>query len=318
MAWRDALRVLRQHSFVLALLLTIVLLVLNIVKSGSFDWSDQLANLAPLALASIASTPSILSGGGGFDLTISPVMTFLGGVIAVWLVPHQLGGIELVPIVLGAGAAIGAANGLIIMLLRVPPVVATLSMYFVFLGVDLEIAPTPVAVPDSSWLANLAGSVGPIPGAVLTIGAPLAIWALLGLTPYRRTLLAVGSNDAAAFSAGVNVALVRIGAYALGGLFAAIGAIALVALVLTVDATAATTYTLLAVAGVALGGTPLTGGRGGVVGPLLGAASIYLLGNLLLILQVNPSWLQVMYGGMLVVAVVLSGGLASAGRRQTV
>ncbi len=67
------------------------------------------------------------------------------------------------------------------------------------------------------------------------------------------------------------------------------------------------TYTLLAIAAVALGGTSLWGGRGGLFGAVLGAASIYLLQNLLTTLGVNPSWLQVVYGGMLVLAVVLVG-----------
>jgi ribose transport system permease protein len=138
------------------------------------------------------------------------------------------------------------------------------------------------------------------------------IWAALDRIPYRRTLYLVGSNDATAFSAGVNVALVRICAYALGGMFAGIGGLALTALVASVNASLASTYTLLAIASVALGGTSLWGGRGGLFGPALGAASIYLLQNLLTTLQVNPAWLQVVYGGMLVIAVVLVGAATRA------
>lgn len=313
---RAVAALLRRYSFALALVLTVILLVVNILtESGSFGLTAQLANLAPMAIAAMASTPSIVSGGGGFDLTISPAMTFIGGAAALWLIPHGMGGIVMIPILLGMGAAIGALNGLLIMLLRIPPVVATLSMYFIFLGVDLEMAPTPLTV-QGGWFTHLAGSVGPIPGAVFTIGAPLLIWFLLGRTPFRRTLFAVGSNGPAAFSAGVNVALVRVTAYALGGLFAAIGGIALLALVLTVNASSATNYTLLAVASVALGGTSLAGGRGGLIGGVFGAASIYLLGNVLIILQIDPSWLQVVYGALLVIAVVLTGSLTTAGGRK--
>lgn len=307
------LRAVRQHSFAMALVLAVILLIVNLLtESGGFGLTAQLANLAPVAVAAMASTPSIVSGGGGFDLTISPVMTFIGAAAGLWLIPNGLGGWELVPLLLLIGAAVGAINGLIIMILRVPPVVATLSMYFVFLGVDLQMAPTPLILSSNSWFTHLSGSVGPIPGAVFTIGGPLLIWWLLGLTPYRRTLFAVGSNGPAAFSAGVNVALVRVTAFSLGGLFAAFGGLALMSLVLTVNAGSAANYTLLAIASVALGGTSLAGGRGGLIGAVLGAACIYLLGNLLIILQIDPSWLQVLYGVMLVVAVVLSGGLANA------
>ena len=89
-------------------------------------------------------------------------MYLTGAIFVVWLVPHGLGGWESVPIVLAAGAGIGAANGLIIILLRVPPVVATLATFFVLLGVDLAIAPIPSGL-SGSWVQHLAGSVGTDP-----------------------------------------------------------------------------------------------------------------------------------------------------------
>ena len=275
--------------------------------SRPFGWQVlALLNRYSFALAGMSSTPAIISGGGGFDLTISPVMYMVGGIFAVWLVPAGLGGAVAIPLVLLAGAAIGTFNAVLIMLLRVPPVVVTLSMYFVLLGVDLLIVPAPVTLTHS-WVSHLSGSVGPIPGAVFTIGTPLLVWVLLGLTPYRRTLLAVGSNGAAAFSAGVNVPLVRVIAYALGGMFAAIGGLALLSLDGSVNAAYAPNYALLGITAVALGGTSLWGGRGGVLGSLLGAGCIYLLSNWLTILQVNPSWIQVLYGVLLIFAVVLLG-----------
>jgi ribose transport system permease protein len=188
-------------------------------------------------------------------------------------------------------------------------------MFFVLIGADLHIAPQPKYI-NQSWLTRLAGEVGPIPGALFTLGFPIVIWLLLGLTAYRRTLYAVGSNDATAFASGVNVAAVRVVAYTLGGLFAGVGALALIALTSSANPSLSSTYTLLAIAAVALGGTSLWGGRGGLIGPMLGAASIYLLGNLLITLQVDPSYLQVMYGGMLIFAVVL-GGLAGRAREST-
>jgi ribose transport system permease protein len=301
-------RLLNRYSFALALVLVVILLVGNLLsETGGFGLTSQLADMAPYVLAGIASTPAILSGGGGFDLTISPVMYLIGGIFVVWLVPAGLGGAVAIPLLLLAGAVVGAFNALLIMLLRVPPVVVTLSMYFVLLGVDLLVVPAPVSLSSSSWVNHLSGSVGPIPGAVFTIGAPLLIWFLLGLTPYRRTLLAVGSNGAAAFSAGVNVPLVRIVAFSLGGMFAAIGGLALLSLEGSVNAAYAPDYALLGFTAVALGGTSLWGGRGGVFGSLLGGAAIYLLASWLQILQVNASWDQVVYGSLLILAVVTMG-----------
>jgi ribose transport system permease protein len=310
-----ALRLLNRYSFGFALLLTLALLATTLIRDSNFGWSDQLANFAPMALAAMASTPAIISGGGGFDLSISPLMYFCGEVFIVWLAPHALGGAASVPIILAIGAGIGLLNGLLIILLRVPPVVATLSMYFILIGADLRVAPNPKYL-GSNWIHHLAGSVGPIPGALFTVGFPILVWFAIGLIPYKRTLYAVGSNDATAFASGVNVAAVRVIAYTLGGLFAGVGALALIALTSSANPSLSSTYTLLAIAAVALGGTSLWGGRGGLIGPMLGAASIYLLGNLLITLQVDPSYLQVMYGGMLIFAVVL-GGLAGRAREST-
>ncbi len=259
----------------------------------------------------MASTPAVISGGGGFDLSVSPLMILTAGIYIVHLEPNGLGGAEAVPILLGAGAAVGLLNGVLINVLRVPPVVVTLSMFFILIGANLEVIPQPEQV-DLTWMQYLSGWVGPIPGAVLTIGFPLLVWAALGLLPYRRALYAVGSNDATAFSAGVSVGTVRALAYSLGGMFAAVGGIAVVAVTSTANASASQTYTLLAIAALALGGTSLWGGRGGLIGSALGAASLYLLGNLFVTLNVGPEWLQVIYGVMLLVAVVLVGGAAKA------
>ena len=301
------LSVQRRYSFAFAALLAAVMLIINLETStGGFGWTQQLANLAPLAIAAMASAPSIISGGGGIDLSVSPMMTLTSVIFVAWLVPDGLGGAISVPIILAIGLAIGLLNGLLIISLRIPPVVLTLASYFVLIGVSAKILASPQYL-TSTWVSSLGGDVGPIPGALFTIGAPLLIWVLIGRIPYRTALYIVGSNDATAFSSGLNVAVVRVIAYGIGGLFSAIGGFALTAITLSADPSQATTYTLVAVAAVALGGTSLLGGRGGIIGPLLGAATIYLLQDLLVTLQLNTTWLQVVYGATLVIAVVLSG-----------
>jgi ribose transport system permease protein len=304
-----ALRLLNRYTFSFALLLTLVLLIINLIRTPDFGWTNQLANFAPLAIAAAASTPAIISGGGGFDLSISPTMVLTSGFFVMVLVPGGMGGYEAVPVMLLLGAAVGLVNGLLIVWLRLLPVVVTLSTFFVLIGVNLKLVDAPESL-RVTWMNDFAGTIAGIPGAIFLIAVPLALWGLLGLTPYRRMLYAVGSNDAAAFSAGVRVDTVRVLAYTLGGLFAAIGGIAIIAVTSTANAGLSETYALQAIAAVALGGTSLWGGRGGIVGSLLGAASIYLLGNLLITLNANPSWLQVMYGAMLLVAVMLVGAAA--------
>lgn len=299
------LRMLRRYTFSFALLLFVILFIVNAFQThGDLALTEQMANLAPMALAAMASAPAIISGRGGFDLSISPIMVMSSSIYVAWLVPHGIDGGAAITVMILCGAVVGLINGLLIVGLRIPPVVATLSVYFILLGVDLRILPSPISVHGSP-LAKFAGDIGPIPGPLFLLLFPLVLWALLGLLPYRSMLRAVGSNDTAAYSTGINVGLVRVAAYAFGGLIAGAGGVAIIAVSNSSSAALAGTYALPGVAAVALGGTSLLGGRGGLFGPLLGAASIFLLGNILVSLQVNPSWLQVAYGMLLVVAVVL-------------
>jgi len=312
-------RAVRTYSFGFAAVLAIGMLVANIATvHGGFGVADQLANVAPMAIAALASAPSIIAG--GFDISISPLIVLTNAVYIVWLVPNGLGGAVSVPIILGLGLAVGVLNGLLIIVLRVQAIVVTLAMFFSLQGVVLFVAPNPVSISGSGWIQHLAGSVGPVPGAVFTIGLPLLIWFGLRLVPLGRLLYAVGSNDTTAFASGVNVNAVRVASYGLGGLFAGFGGLALTGLVNSANASSSTEYTLIAIAAVVLGGTPLTGGRGGLVGPLLGAFSIYLMQNLLATFAINPAYLQIVYGGILIVAVVLGGAVSrdsGGGLRRT-
>ncbi|OJX67043.1 MAG: hypothetical protein BGO95_09925 [Micrococcales bacterium 73-13] len=306
-------RLLRRHGYLLALGLTIVLLAVNLVLQPNFGWIAQLASFAPLAVAAAASMPSIVSGRGGIDMSIGPVMTLSGIVFAGYLAPNGLGGLEALPILMLLGGAIGAVNGLIVIWLRLSPIVVTLAMYFIVIGINLKLAPTPMRLADDNWATSLAGSIGGFPGPLISLAIPVALWALLGLTAFRRNLYAVGGNDATAFTAGIAVSAVRVVAFALGGAFAGIAGLVLVALVRTADSSTSSAYTLIAIAAVALGGTSLAGGAGGMTGALLGAASIFLVQSVLADAQVPQTWLPAIYGAMLIVAVVV-GALLSGER----
>jgi ribose transport system permease protein len=301
----------RDNSYAFSLLLFVGLLIATLIQNdGNFSIADQMAIAAPMTLAALASAPSII--GGGFDISISPLIVLLNGVFVVWLVPNGLGGAISVPIVLGLGLGMGLVTGLLIALLRVQPVVVTLALFFALQGFALWLVPNPVTLGEEHrWIYDLAGKVGPIPGALFTLGFPLLVWYGLRFVPYRRLLYAVGSNDATAFSAGVNVTLVRIASYGLGGLFAGVAGLALTALVHSSNAASSQQYALVAIAAVVLGGTSLAGGRGGLIGIVFAAFSIYLLQNFLFTFQINPAWLQVVYGGILIVAVVIQGALAA-------
>jgi ribose transport system permease protein len=304
---------LARRPVAFSLTLLVLLVVTNAIVQPSFAAPGQLAptlgDLAPFALAGMASTPAILAGGGGIDLSVAPLMGFTNILLVTHLFGTPLGKPVLaVPILLAIGAGVGAVNGLMVTKLRIPPVIATLGTYFVLSGLDLTLVPNPVTAP-SNWTNNVAQSIGPIPGALFIVGLPLLLWLGLRRTPFVEALLAVGDHDATAFSAGVNVDAVRIAAYTLGGTIAGIGGIALTGLVASADSQVFTDYVLVALAAVALGGTNMAGGRGGMMLSVIGAGCIFVLENLLTDLHASAYFIQVAYGGVLLVAVLLGSRL---------
>lgn len=304
----------RGRTYAFSLVLAIALLIANVIALPNFanpsSYAGTLGELAPFALVALASTPSILSGGGGIDVSIGPLMGVISIIYVVDLLPHGLGSPEVsIPLCLLIGAGVGAVNGTLVAVFRYQPVIATLCLYFVLVGVGEKLAPTP-RFARANWTNHLASSYGPVPGALVAVGAVLLAWLLLRRTAFVRGLMAVGADDTTAFTAGVNIRAVRIVAYAIGGAMAAVAAFALTGLIRDGDPTIGPQYTLIALAAVALGGTPFGGGRGGLIGSVCGAACIFLIQNLLTFLHVNAEWLQVVYGGVLVIAVVLSSRLA--------
>jgi ribose transport system permease protein len=307
------LRVVAERPSSFAVGLAVLLLVANVIAQPDFIAPNQIAptlgTMAPFVIVGMASTLAFLSGGGGIDLSIAPLMGLVNIVLVTVLFGTAFGGPLLaVPILLALGALVGAVNGVMIARLRFPPVIATLGTFFVLAGLNLRLVPNPVTAGDN-WTNDLAGSIGPLPGAVLTIGLPMLFWVALRRTPYVQSLLTVGDHDATAFSAGIDVNAVRISAYAIGGLIAAVGGIALTGLVRSADAQVFNNYILVALAAVALGGTNLMGGRGGLFPSMMGAVCIFLLENLLTSLHASAYFIEVAYGGVLFIAVLFGARL---------
>lgn len=314
----DALRA-RPWGF--AAVIVIALLIANIIARSSFatpsSWPATLATFAPFALAAMASTPQILSGPGNIDISIGPLLNLVNIMIVAVLIPDGLGSAWIaIPIALALGAVVGVINGVLVSVMRFQAVLATLCMLFVLEGVGQKILANPTT-GSTPWLAHLGNKVGPVPGALILILVPFVLWIALRRTAYVRTLFSVGGDDAAAFSAGVNVTAVRIIAFALGGLVAGVAGIALAAATQSADSSQALQYTLPALAAVAIGGTSFLGGRGSLIGSIAGAAIMYLIQTLLDSLAVSDLWLQVVYGTLLLLAIVLTSVL-SAPRRVKV
>jgi ribose transport system permease protein len=310
----DVVGRLRGRPYLFAALLSLGLLIATIVAEPDFaspgNWPAQLATLAPIVLVAMASTPAIVSGGGGLDLSVGPLAVFVNVLLVEQLLPHGIDSAwTALPILIAVGVGVGALNGFLVTVLRYQPVIATLCTMFVLTGLNFTLGATPHPAGDN-WTGGLSDTVLSIPGGLILIAVPVLVWLVLGRTPYHRALYAVGGNDVTAFSAGTNVTAVRIGAYALGGLFAVFAGIALTAIVQSSQAGATSHYILVGLTAVALGGTPLFGGRGGITCAFFGATALYLIQTLLSSLHVAPNWINVVYGTMLLVGVLIGAAVA--------
>ncbi|RUX31121.1 ABC transporter permease [Mesorhizobium sp. M7A.F.Ca.US.011.01.1.1] len=294
------------RNFGFAVVLLVVLLAINLILSpGRFQpgsWGALVGLAAPLIGAAIASTPVILAGRGGIDISVGPLMGFVNALTiqVLFLGAGISSPLVLVPAALLVGALVGAANGFLATIVRIQPIVATLGTYLILTGVTLTILPAPIG-PAPAWLKALSGPLSMLPLALMFIA-----WWLVRRTPYYDQLMAVGSDDRAAYTAGVDVTRVRFLAYVMTGLFSGCAGLMLTALIGSADPNIGPTYTLIAIAAVALGGVSLAGGRGGVAGAAIGAIDIFLLQSVLTTFNVSTFVLQIAYGAILVLAVMLT------------
>ena len=298
-----------------------VLFIANVIWQTSFihpnNWASTLTLAAPFVLTGLAQTVPILSGQGGLDLSVGPFAGFVAVLIVHSYGPAGLGAPELlIPLVILTGLAGGAINGVLVAYVRLPPIIATLGAYLFYTGIAAQVLPTPGGSAPH-WTTVLAQSYGPIPGMIVLFGVIAAGWMLLSRTAYVRHLLSVGGDDRAALTAGVNVALVKVIAYAIAGLLSAVAGLVLAGTLNSADATIGPPLTISSVAAVALGGISLAGGRGGLLGAAIGGGSYYLIQNLLTVIQVSPFQLNIADGAILIVALAFGGLLERRRRRRS-
>jgi ribose transport system permease protein len=273
-------------------------------------------SVLPLALAAVAQAIVVISG--GIDLSIGAMMA-LTSVVAASQMKGQSEEVAAVVVVavLLLGLLLGAVNGGLVVITRVPDIVVTLAMSFVWAGCALLVLRVPGGAA-AVWLKDLAkGWVGiewiPKPALVLFVIVAL-IWIPVHRSRLGLSLYAVGSNQLAAFRSGVNVGRTKVAGYMLTGLFSAFGGLALVA-----SSGSATPlvggYTLMSVAAIVLGGVSLAGGRGGVVGPIIAVMILALMQTIMTFLGINPNLATIMQGAVLI-GVVMFGSVMQMRRRR--
>lgn len=239
-----------------------------------------------------AITAGLLKNGialGQFDLYVG--FTILGAVLAGVLV----------------GTLLGYFNGYIITKFNVPAFVATLAMLTIARGLTM--------LWTGGFPISALGEKFAVFGTGWFLGIPLPVWisgfiVLLAVLVTQKTRLgryiyAIGGNENAARLSGIHVKKVKIIVYAIAGALAGVGGILVTSRLDSAQPNAGITYELDAIAAVVIGGTSLSGGRGSIMGTVLGAIIIGVLNNGLVLLNVSPFWQQVVKGGVILLAVII-------------
>ena len=314
-------RLLRRHAALLVMPLLVALFLAATIAIhptfGAFDVQSLALGALPLALAAAAQTVVVLSG--GIDLSVGSLMA-VANVVAATTMQHAGFGrsLGLAALIVLGGAAAGAVNGAVLVASRVPDVVVTLAAGFIWGGVALLILEQPGGGAPEAFLDLGAGTLfdGKVPNAlVLLVVAVAAIWVPVRASRLGLTLYAIGSDRTAAFRSGVAVERTRFLAYVVGGVFCAVGGLALTMTTGIGSPLAGTYYTLSGLAAVVVGGVSLTGGRGGMAGPIFAAYILTLIPTDLIFLNIDPNFGQVIQG-TLIVLVVMGGGLATMLRQR--
>jgi ribose transport system permease protein len=275
-------------------------------------------SVMPLALAAVAQAIIVIAG--GIDLSISAQMALTSCIAATLMKTYPGDGtaVAIVALVLLLGLLLGAINGITIVLSRVPDIVVTLAMAFVFAGFALLVRPAPGGAA-ADWLKGLV--VGPfivdvLPKAALVILIIVGlIWIPLSRSRVGLSLYAIGSNQLAAFRSGVPVKRTKVVAYMFGGLVAAFAGLSLVASTGIGSPVPEPTYVLISIAAVVLGGVSLAGGIGGVFGPIIAVVVLQLIRDDMTFMRVDPNY-GLVAQGLILIGVLMVGSLVTMRRSR--
>jgi ribose transport system permease protein len=306
------------------LALALLLMVMSIVSDSFFTVSNGLNVLRQISInlcLSIGMTMIILSG--GIDLSVGSVLALAGAiaadlfkngiVLSRWGIAVQFTVFGAIAAGIAVGLAAGWINGFAITRLRVPPFVATLGMLSIARGLT------------QLWTGNFPvtnlGDEFRFIGTGYWLGLPMPVWISAALvfiftfvtrrTRFGRYLYAVGGNERAAMLSGLAVDRIKRRVYMLGGALAGVGGLLLAARLDAADPKVGIGYELDSIAAVVIGGTSLSGGRGSILGTVLGCLIIGVLNNGLVLLGVSPDWQLVVKGIVIVITVAVDRASSS-------
>lgn len=295
-----------------AILLLVVALIINLILQPNMFARDTLnSNMRVfLPMILLAAGQAVVILGGGIDISVGGIVSIVNTILATQVglngSPEKMWAYVLVS--LAAGILAGAINGFFIAFLRLQPIITTYATSFLYVGFALFILPNPGGgIPAD--IANLYRNTTPLglPLAFYVIAVVLVIWMYIRSTRFGNYLYAVGGNAEAAYETAVPVTWVLFSTYVVSGFMAALAGIAITMLSGSGNAEIGVPMTLTSITAVVIGGTALSGGVGGVAGPVVGAITLGIIQNIISFSRIDTWWETFVKATIIVVALAAPG-----------
>jgi ribose transport system permease protein len=310
-----------RQPAVFAMILFVLSVIVNLfLQPNMFARETLNSNLRvflPLILLAVGQAIVIL--GGGIDISVGGIVSIVNTVLATRVGleggPDAMWRYVFVSLLIGLLA--GAINGFFIAYLRLQPIITTYATSFLYAGLALFILPNPGGgIPGA--IASLYRSSTPLslPLAVYVIVLIILLWLYLSSTRYGKFLYAVGGRPQAAYETAVPVTMVQFSTYVLSGFMAALAGIAITMLSGSGNADIGGPMTLNSITAVVIGGNALSGGVGGVVGPVMGAITLGIIQNIISFADID-TWWETLVKATIIVVALATPGIVSLFRRKS-
>jgi ribose/xylose/arabinose/galactoside ABC-type transport system permease subunit len=315
-AGTDRFAFVRDQKFILFLVFVAINIFFSLSSPNFFEVSNYFNLLKQMAMVMItASAATLLMMTGNFDLSTGSTVAFtavLYTLLATHGVPLPLAGL----VALAAGMGVGAINGTFVARINIPPFIATLGMMYIVRGLAL------VACNGRSIRENIPARFSQLArGNVLGIPIPvylivlfvLVFWGLEKRSLLGKYSMAIGGNRNAAFFSGINAGAIVFWLYFVVGALAAFSGVMMASRFGAGDPRSGNGFEFDVIVAILLGGTSLSGGKGTVIGTLLGALIVAVLGNGLNLLNVLTFWQSILKGAILVAAIIVNRNIVIRG-----
>ena len=298
----------RRNTWLPPLLVLILLgAIIGVLRPSTFAMDQiNIKVAAAMTLIVIATGETLVVTRGGIDLSVGGVLSLTTAICATRGDPGLGESVFWIAFVLALGVGVGVLNAVIITLGKLQSFVVTLATWSILEGCALTVLPAETSGVPKSWVDLEHAMPFGIGVPMILLGVLIVLWAWFSRTRIYNEVRAAGSNERSAYLNRVSVLGTNAWAYGLSGFFAAAAGLYFSTQTGAGHPTVGTQYVLPAIAAVVIGGTSLMGGRGSLMGTIVGAFILTLIGDVVFLLKLQSYWQWVMSGMILMLVVILT------------